>query len=259
MKAIMFGNKANDRDMLRAIDDFMIDVKRRCYEWMELKSGDRVLDVGCGLGLDVRRIKRSEGLSIDAVGVDLRYIPWQSSWGAAMKQGAAFTAADAALLPFNKNTFDVVWADRLLQHVDDPMRALLEFKRIAKPGGRIVLADSDHTSARVLCNDKVVGQRLMDFRASTIKNGFAGKMLNAWCEEAELRLICADAIELDIGSLELAKQLGLFFGGWDNKFRQGGNQNAGELDAFLTKISKCDQSGLFRFASKFHAVSARKQ
>jgi ubiquinone/menaquinone biosynthesis C-methylase UbiE len=223
----------DEREMLRSIDDFMIDVKRRCYGWMELNSGDRVLDVGCGLGLDVQRIQQFDGLSIDAVGVDLRYGIWDRSWEAASKKGARFVAADAALLPFSENTFDVVWSDRLLQHVDNPIRALLEFKRVSKPVARVVLADSDHTSARILCHDKVVGQRFMDFRASTIKNGSAGGMLSAWCKEVGLTVVFQKMIDIDIRSLELAKQLGLFFGRWDDKFRSGGEWQARELANFM--------------------------
>ena len=212
----MPGSKViNGCEMLRSIDDFLIDVKRRCYGWMELKSRDRVLDVGCGPGLDVQRIQHLDGLSIDAVGVDLHHGLWKGSWEVAVRQGSAFVAADAALLPFNENTFDVVWADRLLQHVDHPIGTLLEFKRVSKLNGRIVLADSDHTSARIFCDDKVHGQRLMDFRASTIKNGSAGRMLKAWCEEAGLRVIYNEIIDLDIGSLQFAIQhtIGVVFRG----------------------------------------------
>jgi ubiquinone/menaquinone biosynthesis C-methylase UbiE len=249
----------NELGMLRSIDGFLIDVKRRSYRWMELKPGDRVLDAGCGLGLDVERIRHLDGLSIDALGIDLRYGFFKRSWEVAARQGTAFVAADAALLPFKENTFDVVWADRLLQHVDRPAMVLLELKRVSKADCRIVLADSDHTSARVLCNGKVCGQRLMHFRASTIKNKAAGRMLKTWCEEAGLRVIDDETIDIDISSLQLAKQLGLFFGGWDAEFRRGSRRGAGELGHFLTTISRCDQLGAFRFSSEFHIVSARKR
>jgi ubiquinone/menaquinone biosynthesis C-methylase UbiE len=248
-----------ERERLRAIDDLLIDVKRRCYELMKMKSGARVLDAGCGLGLDVQRLQRLEGMSIDVVGIDLNYMLWQRSWEAVKREGASFAAAAAERLPFYDGTFDVVWADRLLQHVDDPRRVVLEFKRVSKRGGRIVLADSDHTSARILCNGQVLGQWFMDFRASTIKNGCAGRMLGAWCEETGLKLSCTQIIDLNIRSLELAKRVGLFFGGWDDKLRRGGYPQARELAKFLTRISKCDQSGAFTFNSKFHVVAALKR
>jgi ubiquinone/menaquinone biosynthesis C-methylase UbiE len=248
----------NEHEMLRFIDSFLIDIKRRCYGWMNLKSGDRVLDVGCGLGLDVQRIRQLNGLSIDAVGVDLRCDNWKLTWEVAAGQGALFVGADAARLPFNEHTFDVVWADRLLQHVDHPMKALSEFKRVIKTDGRIVLADSDHTSARVLGNDEVFGQGLMDFRASTIRNASAGRMLHTWCERAGLRAVCEETIALSIGSFDLARKLGFFFGEWHHTFGIRGEREAGEVANFLTEIERHDQLGAFRFDSNFHIALVQK-
>jgi ubiquinone/menaquinone biosynthesis C-methylase UbiE len=245
-------------EMLRSIDDFMIDNKRRCYGWMVLKSGDRVLDVGCGPGLDVQRIHRLDGLTIDVVGVDIRFFPWKQQMGTSADSGEAFVVANAERLPFNENMFDAVWAHRLLQHVDDPIGSLLEIKRVAKPEGRIVLADSDHSSARVFCNDKICGKRLMEFRASTIKNGTAGRMLSTWCKQVSLSVVHGETIDIDIGSLELAGRLGFFFGGWTDKFRLRGRRRGAELAAFLAAIARHDELGTFRFSSKFHMVLARK-
>jgi ubiquinone/menaquinone biosynthesis C-methylase UbiE len=248
----------DDREMLRAADEFLLEVKKRCYRLMELAPGNRLLDAGCGLGLDLQRLRHDLGRRIETVGVDLRYDLYRPDWQAARRRGVTFAAADCERLPFADDTFDAVWADRLLQHVCDPMTALLEIKRVAKPDGRIVLADSDHTSAQIWCNGKVVGQRLMDFRASTIRSGAAGRLLNRWCQAAALRPTGADVIEIDIGSFDLARRLGLFFGGWDQKFRQAGNNNAAELDDFLEQIAQCGRSNAFHFVSKFHVVCVRK-
>jgi ubiquinone/menaquinone biosynthesis C-methylase UbiE len=247
-----------DCETLRAVDDFLLDVKERCYELMNLRPGDRILDTGCGLGLDLQRLQHQGVPRIDAVGVDLRYDLFKSAWRAAEKQGAKFAAADCESLPFADNTFDTVWANRLLQHVRDPIAALVEIKRVAKSDGRAVLADSDHTSAAILCNGKAYGQRLMDFRAGTIRNGAAGRMLIAWCEQAALRPTRAEVIGINIENLGLARRMGLFFGDWDEKFRQAGSGSAAELDDFLKHITKCDRSNAFQFVSKFHVVCASK-
>jgi SAM-dependent methyltransferase len=243
---------------LRAVDDFLLEVKKRCYGLMELRPGDRILDAGCGLGLDLQRLQHHGVPRIDAVGIDLRYDLFKPAWRAAEKQGAKFAAADCESLPFADNIFDAVWADRLLQHVRDPIAALVEIKRVAKPDGRAVLADSDHTSAAILCNGKAYGQRLMDFRAGTIRNGAAGRMLITWCEQAALRPTLAEVIDINTGNLSLARRMGLFFGGWDEKFRQVGNGNVADLDHFLKHMVECDRSHTFQFVSKFHVVCASK-
>jgi SAM-dependent methyltransferase len=246
----------NDCETLRAVDDFLLEVKERCYGLMELRPGDRILDAGCGLGLDLQRLQRHGVPRIDAVGIDLCYNLFKPAWRAAESQGVKFAAAACEMLPFADNTFDAVWADRLLQHVLDPIEALVEIKRVAKPNGRAVLADSDHTSAAILCNGKAYGQRLMDFRAGTIRNGAAGRMLIAWCEQAALRPTRAEVIDINIGNLSLARRMGLFFGGWDEKYRQAGS--VAELDDFLKHMAECDRSHTFQFLSKFYVVCASK-
>jgi SAM-dependent methyltransferase len=53
---------------------------------------------------------------------------------------------DAIRLPFRARTFGAARADRVFQHLDDPMRALREMMRVTRRGGRVVVADPDQES-----------------------------------------------------------------------------------------------------------------
>ena len=52
----------------------------------------------------------------------------------------------AAALPFPEASLDLVWCERVLQHVDDAQAALHEMARVLRPGGRALVLDADHGS-----------------------------------------------------------------------------------------------------------------
>jgi SAM-dependent methyltransferase len=106
--------------------------KARTHEL--LGGADPVLDVGCGPGVDVA------ALGVDrCVGVDAS----ETMTEAADRRGAVTCRADAHRLGFRDGAFAGVRADRVLQHLAAPHRALREMVRVVAVGGRVVIADPD--------------------------------------------------------------------------------------------------------------------
>jgi demethylmenaquinone methyltransferase/2-methoxy-6-polyprenyl-1,4-benzoquinol methylase len=98
--------------------------------------GDRVLDIAAGTGTS------SEPLA-DA-GVDV--VPADFSLGMLRvgrrrRPDLPFTAADATHLPFAEGSFDAVTMSFGLRNVSDPAAALTEFRRVTRPGGRLVVCE----------------------------------------------------------------------------------------------------------------------
>ena len=58
--------------------------------------------------------------------------------------GVEFGTADAYALEFDDESFDVVHAHQLLQHLTDPVAALVEMRRVPRPGGVLAVRDSDY-------------------------------------------------------------------------------------------------------------------
>ncbi len=107
------------------------DVERSVLDAIELERADALLDIGCGTGSFLRRL-RDEGHDGRLVGLDTS--------GAALKALAeAGTVeairADAVNLPFTDREFEVVCARHMLYHVSDPIQAVREAHRVLKPGG----------------------------------------------------------------------------------------------------------------------------
>jgi ubiquinone/menaquinone biosynthesis C-methylase UbiE len=106
-----------------------------------LAPGERVLNVGCGTGgLEARALAERPDQSI--TGVDLA----EKMLAAARRKtqdapGARFVQADAHDLPFADDSFDVVMSASTLHYLADPAAALGEMRRVAWPGGRVVVLD----------------------------------------------------------------------------------------------------------------------
>ena len=94
-----------------------------------------ILDAGCGWGRITRQFLE-EGYS-NIIGIDLTFNLLQSF----KKDGycVKLINADTSKLPFASNTFDLVYAVRVLQYIDNIYELLYEFKRIIKPGGNLTI------------------------------------------------------------------------------------------------------------------------
>ena len=116
-----------------------------------LAEAESVLDVGCGPGGDVLAVGRNRCVGLDRSLAMCR---------AATARGATVCRADVHWLPFSEGRFEGSFADRVLQHVDDPDRALGEMIRVLHPGGRVVVADPDQETLVIHIPD--VDHRLVD-------------------------------------------------------------------------------------------------
>jgi SAM-dependent methyltransferase len=99
--------------------------------------GRRVLEVGCGAGVDLARFARG-GASV--VGVDLSSSAIDLARANFEQQGLTgdFHVADGEALSFEDNSFDLVFAHGVVQYTADPKRLVEECRRVLKPGGEAV-------------------------------------------------------------------------------------------------------------------------
>lgn len=85
----------------------------------------KILEVGAGSGLLQDIVKDYTALEISRSARQFFHKP--------------FIEASATNMPFPDNTFDALWSFRVLEHIPNPERALLEMRRVVKPGGYILL------------------------------------------------------------------------------------------------------------------------
>ncbi|MFB3918377.1 MAG: methyltransferase domain-containing protein [Terriglobales bacterium] len=109
-----------------------------------LKSGETVLDIGCGAGMDLLLAARHVGPSGKALGVDMTPEMRERARSAAAEIGfqhVEVIEGDATALPLPDNSVDVVISNGVLNLVPEKEKAFAEIVRVLRPGGRVQLAD----------------------------------------------------------------------------------------------------------------------
>jgi SAM-dependent methyltransferase len=107
------------------------DVLRR----PELVNASTLLDVGCGPGLAAQTLAKK---MTTVAGVDAS--PSFIEIARERVPGGDFTVAEMETLPYSDNAFDIVTGFNAFQYAASPVKALREARRVAKPGGLIVIA-----------------------------------------------------------------------------------------------------------------------
>lgn len=123
---------------------------------------DRVLDVACGPGFLTMAFAAS---AADATGCDATDAFLALARGEASRRGLAnvtFTGGDAEELPYPDESFDVVACRAAYHHFPRPERVLAEMRRVARRGGRLVVADmlGNDDAGRAALHDRM--ERLCD-------------------------------------------------------------------------------------------------
>jgi SAM-dependent methyltransferase len=154
-----------------------------------LSPGMRLLDVGCGPGtitLDLAaHVSPGETVGVDreaAVIAEARRLLESRP-----TSGVEFRTADAYALEFDDASFDVVHAHQLLQHLTDPVAALVEMRRVLRPGGALAVRDGDYGAFVWAPADPRLDRWLELYHDVCRHNGAdadAGRKLLGWAQAA---------------------------------------------------------------------------
>ncbi|MEW2519913.1 demethylmenaquinone methyltransferase [Actinacidiphila alni] len=117
--------------------------RRAVAQALDVTPGERVLDLGAGTGTS----------SLPFVAAGASVVPCDFSLGM-LREGKKrrpelpLTAGDATRLPFADGVFDAVTISFALRNVQDTAAALREMRRVARPGGRLVICEFSHPTFR---------------------------------------------------------------------------------------------------------------
>jgi SAM-dependent methyltransferase len=110
-----------------------------------LRPGMRLLDAGCGPGSITLGLAETVAPG-NVIGIDNQSALVEQARALAAARGvtaARFEVADAYRLPFADHAFDAAFANGVLMHLREPVRALMELRRVLRPGGIAGIRDPD--------------------------------------------------------------------------------------------------------------------
>jgi SAM-dependent methyltransferase len=149
----------------------------------------RLLSVGCGPGVFLKELAESHP-GIEVVGVDLspRRVQHAEQRLAGLANARA-CVGNAMSLPFDANSFDLIFCRFLMEYLPDKPLAVREMSRVCRPGGRILLQDLDGQLLWHFPEDaelRKTTERVVDHLATTGFDPFVGRKLFSLCLGASL-------------------------------------------------------------------------
>ncbi len=166
-----------------------------------LRPGMSLLDMGCGPG------SITVGLAAvvapgETVGVDLDTEPID---------GVTVVTGDVMRLPFPDRRFDAIYASALLQHLPDPLGALREARRVARPGAVIGVVDADWDGELLYpTNDVILRSADIARRLREGTSPFVGKQLRHLLTEAGFCRVEGSARAIHHGTADEVRGFGSF-------------------------------------------------
>ncbi len=123
-----------------------IDLIEELLHWSNPNPVTNLLDVGCGIGGS--SLYLAQRYHARATGITLSPVQAQRAQERASEQGLSaktnFLVADALNMPFEDNSFDLVWTLESGEHMPDKVKFLQECYRVLQPGGTLIMATWCH-------------------------------------------------------------------------------------------------------------------
>jgi len=162
-------------------------IKRLMLEVRPPRIGDRILDVGCGVGHEAQRLARQVGPQGRIVGIDKNELMISE---ARHRSGSAlpieYWVSDARRLELADNSFDLCRTERVLRYIEQPEQALREMVRVVRPSDHVLAFDFDSDHTIVDAPDPPLARRIAEVLDAAVPNPWLGRQLFGLCKQVGL-------------------------------------------------------------------------
>ena len=231
-------------DFLDFLDNF-IDVKRfraEAAKRLNLAAGDRVLDLGCGIGGATFPLAKVTGPTGLAAGVDISPTFIEIAAGrAAGRSDVEFRVGDACAIPYPDGFFDVARTERVFIYLPNRLGAIHEMKRVVKPGGRVCLIDTELDCMAIYSKKPELTRKLTSIVAATMPNPNSARELPALAREAGLKDIVIETFAVTSPHEFMLRAIG----GALTKAAEDGIVPRSEVEEWLGEQASLQASGDF--------------
>jgi len=137
---------------------------RQLLDRIDIDTGWRYLDVGCGVGATAGTVAKTYGLDVTGIDVDPGQI--EAARAREIQPHVRFLVMDATKLEFSDGEFDIVATSMATHHIPGWERAFCEMIRVLRPGGYLIYSDLMFPAWLA-----AAGRRLIHFVGFPLRNG----------------------------------------------------------------------------------------
>ncbi len=175
-------------------------------ELLKAQPGDRILDVGCGLGAPAIRIAQSVDVEIVGIATSPKLIAEANKAAvvAGVSDRVMFETVDAEDMPYPASSFDSVIAIESLVHMSDRPRVFKNISHVLRPGGKLVLTDRIEIAEPTSHERTVVDNyRKLAFQSPFMRlDDYVAALISAGLLPLEFRDITAETSRHQIHTIE---------------------------------------------------------
>lgn len=222
------------------------------------RLGHRLVDVGCGTGEMARLLAGMVGPTGSMIGIESS----ETMLGEARRRNGnralpiELRLGDAYELDLDDASVDGAYCERVFQHLGQPARAMAELVRITKPGGRIVVVDTDWGMHAIHGADVELTARVVTAFAEGASNGWSGRRLPALFADEGIGdpVIVAETVT----STDPRRPLLSPFTLMGAAAERSGAIQPGEAERWLAQLADAASHGHFFWAFTMFAVGGQR-
>lgn len=221
------------------------DIRRlraQATKHLNLAAGSKVLDVGCGIGGATFPLAEITGPTGLAAGVDISSAMVEAAngrrWGRA---GIEFRIGEAGANPYPDKFFDAARCERVFLYLPDRLAAIREMKRVVKPGGPIVLLDTELDCTAVYSRKPALTRKMTSIVAASMPNPNSARDLPALARQAGLK-----DVKTEVSAISTPHEFFLrVMAGALASAAEKGSVSRAEVDEWLEEQAQLNESGDF--------------
>jgi len=223
---------------------------------LELRPGQRVVDAGCGVGQMTERFAAAVGGDGRVIGVDAS----ETMLAEARRRMAnsslpiEFRCGTVTDLDLGTASVDAAYCERVFQHLAYPESALRELVRVARPGGRVLVIDTDWGMHAIAGPDPTLTAAVVACWAETNVNGWSGRRLPGLFADAGLDDISVTADSITATRMPTTSPFQMMA----SLAVAEGALALDDARRWLAQLAQADADGRFFWAVTLFAVAATK-
>jgi SAM-dependent methyltransferase len=234
-------------------------LRAAAIELLSAQPGQRLIDVGCGSGEVTHLLAGCVGPTGSVTGID----PSETMLREARRRHTAdaqapleFSVGDASQLDLGDRSVDGAYSERVFQHLQDPATAMAELVRVTKPGGRIVVVDTDWGMHAIEGADPALTDRVISAWADNAANGRSGRRLPVLFAAAGVPnpVVIAETLV----SIDADRPLRPPFTLMADVAERSGALDPGDADAWLAQLVEASGDGRFFWAVTMFAAAGSR-